>query len=191
MKQEIERIAPQLVAVGQNVDEIMRKFVKTRRARRRPPADISLSLLADQGHRQRSRPCRCSRSRRKRNGSSGRQDGGEGHRQNAPDRSRLRDLRDRRSGRCVARVAVFTGRVRDQPGKACRRSQSRGLSAVRSGNQESARRHFCRRLVAQRQRRPGRRRQARRRARHESRKRNTSQAKRAFRAATWKRKSKR
>ena len=28
MKQEIERIAPQLEAVGQNVDEIMRKFVK-------------------------------------------------------------------------------------------------------------------------------------------------------------------
>src|SRR4029077_1763152 len=28
MKQEIERIAPHLAAVGQNVDEIMKKFVK-------------------------------------------------------------------------------------------------------------------------------------------------------------------
>ena len=147
MKQEIERIAPHLAAVGQNVDEIMKKFVKQgepaegRRLTFRYLCSPTKVIADDQG--------RVAALEAEENEMI-LQDGrtvakGTGKTRRIEVDCVIYAIGDQVD--CGARFAVFTGGVRDQPGKASRRSQSRGLSAVRSGNQESARRHFCRRLV--------------------------------------------
>ena len=122
MKQEIERISGSLTAVGQDVGCDHAKNGASRRALGRAPADFPLSLLAEQSHRQRPRPGRVPGSGRKRDDSARRQNRRQGDRQDPTHRSRLRDLRHRRSGRCCTRSAIFTRRLFDQSGKTSGRS---------------------------------------------------------------------